>query len=520
MFINTSQWFTLGFTLARVISGIIFIWFGLEIFSDEQMSGYTQWLTDIKFPLPAFMAYLGKVAEFLGGLSLVFGLFTRWFCIPAMFTMFVITFIMGESDIRSSSFMLLLLGLVFLSAGAGPWSLDHYKLNKGKNKNSGTPTRILIFILISLNISYAQNQSDWITKPFNQWPQIALVNDFRFKDGSGYEDTSLSYAATAFLIKQGVDTYAITVKHVLFVAWKKLENKVAISDKIDPWLMYPKNEKNKSFKVGSLINEDPNEKIQDGYENGVLQRDWLVFKTQNIPNGFYPLTIRKSEPAIHEKVYMVGNPYRFDQTLQLKGEIVKKEGDLLLVEFDISEGAYLGGASGSPIIDQHGELVGIFSSAKMDSKTGKKLSIVNSTSYLNKVLNGTKPLNQNLYPVSKIVDSLVHHVSVRSALRELNRLMKDPRAYYTVNLSWPDINAFDSTGDQLMEKGKSKEAIQYYTGLLKLYPDLHFYILSLAKAYQAEGNIKQAKQVLSDALKTANPFTKPQFEKKLQELEK
>jgi len=510
------------FTFARLMTGIILIRVGWEMFSTEAMTGYIQWLTDIKFPFPKPMAYLGKLAELAGGLALVVGLFTRILCVPVIIAMFVITFIMGDGNISGNSFLLLLLALVFIGTGAGPWSLDEKIMEKkGRDRvtNSGFKSLMLVLTVLCHQIK-AQPAETWITKPFAQWPQIALVNEFNFKDGSRPEDTSVSYVGSAFLIRYEEEIFAVTVKHTLFVAWRKLDNKVSLADKLDRWMMYPKNERNNCFKVGPLVNEDPEEKIQDGYQNGVLQRDWLVFKVDALHPGIYPLSIRSTPVVQHEKVYVMGNPYRFDQSLGLRGIVVKQEGNLFLIDLEVPDSVFLGGASGSPIMDRNGQLIGIFSNTRMDPVSGKKSYLINSTNYLLDILRGKKPLNKNLVPVSTIVDSLVVNVSVSRALSELKQLYADPGSYFQVNLSWPDYPALQLTGEKLLDKLQFPEAIRYYKGLLEKYPGNHFFILSLAKAFQLSGEILEAKQVLSEALKHAEPFTKEEYQKMLKEIEK
>ncbi|MBK9931381.1 MAG: DoxX family protein [Saprospiraceae bacterium] len=60
----------IGMTLVRVLTGVILFKFSLEMFSKDTMSGYIQWLGDIHFPFASKMAYVGKIAEMVGGLSL------------------------------------------------------------------------------------------------------------------------------------------------------------------------------------------------------------------------------------------------------------------------------------------------------------------------------------------------------------------------------------------------------------------------------------------------------------------
>lgn len=85
--------------ILRAITGIIIMKYGLEVFNNDHMEGNTAWLKDIHFPLPSFMAYVGKTTELLGGIFLILGLFTRVVSILLVINMSVITFIMGNAKI-------------------------------------------------------------------------------------------------------------------------------------------------------------------------------------------------------------------------------------------------------------------------------------------------------------------------------------------------------------------------------------------------------------------------------------
>ncbi|MBK6478564.1 MAG: DoxX family membrane protein [Saprospiraceae bacterium] len=58
--------------IATKVRGFGVILFKL-MFSKDTMSGYIQWLGDIHFPFASKMAYVGKIAEMVGGLSLILG---------------------------------------------------------------------------------------------------------------------------------------------------------------------------------------------------------------------------------------------------------------------------------------------------------------------------------------------------------------------------------------------------------------------------------------------------------------
>ncbi|HEX6170044.1 MAG TPA: DoxX family protein [Chitinophagaceae bacterium] len=124
-----------GAVILRVVAGLTIFKYGLEIFSEDKMNGYTSWLTDLKFPSPETTAYIGKVCELAGGLLMALGLFTRIAAIPLIITMVVIGFIMGEPEFLAAdgSILLLLIFLHFLLTGPGKLSLDHLLFSKGKN---------------------------------------------------------------------------------------------------------------------------------------------------------------------------------------------------------------------------------------------------------------------------------------------------------------------------------------------------------------------------------------------------
>jgi putative oxidoreductase len=118
---------SVGFAAVRVITGVLMMYHGIEVFDAEKIRGYGQWLTDLSFPAPLLMAYLGKGAEFVGGLLLAAGLFTRLAALVLAVTMLIICFGMGQGRIFTDDqhpFLFVLLTAVFFFTGAGKWSID------------------------------------------------------------------------------------------------------------------------------------------------------------------------------------------------------------------------------------------------------------------------------------------------------------------------------------------------------------------------------------------------------------
>ena len=90
--------------IIRVIVGILVAAYGLETFEAEKMKSNVAWLTDIHFPAPVFMAYLGKIAELAGGILLAAGLFTRLVSIPLIIDMAVVIIFMGNGSLAMRSY--------------------------------------------------------------------------------------------------------------------------------------------------------------------------------------------------------------------------------------------------------------------------------------------------------------------------------------------------------------------------------------------------------------------------------
>ncbi|RDB05361.1 S1 family peptidase [Runella aurantiaca] len=349
---------------------------------------------------------------------------------------------------------------------------------------------IPLFVFISFG-SFAQKKEPWVSKPFEQWPQIALINDVLYKNGDRYEDPTITYVGSGFLLDTGKETLAVTVKHVLWVARNKTSKNITVNDQLKKWKMYPKKNPKDSVVIGQLINEDPTEKLFDGYDNGVLQRDWLVFTTQSVSPKIQPLKMREETAKVGEKVYLTGNPYRFDQTITVAGKIIKREGPHIFVKLDGMEKTFLGGSSGSPLIDANGQLIGIFSNTRKDDKTGENVFIFNSTDYLKRVLSGAKPLNVNRNPISNYLDSLLKTQTVAESLKGFDQLYKSEKVHEQYEITYFNHNNILKIGDEFLSQKRVNDAILFYEYFYKLMPN-HMYITALAKSYIQAGQKQKA----------------------------
>ena len=127
LFSTRPWWRENGLTLLRLIVGFFMIYHGYEVFDVEKMKGYLDWDMFKNSSSGKFMVYAGKAAEFVGGIFLFIGLFTKIAALILIFTMAYIAFFVGNGKIwyeDQHPFLFVLLGLVFIFCGPGNWSVD------------------------------------------------------------------------------------------------------------------------------------------------------------------------------------------------------------------------------------------------------------------------------------------------------------------------------------------------------------------------------------------------------------
>jgi putative oxidoreductase len=126
-FFSTSPlWQKKGLAIIRIILGLLLIFHGKEVFDSEVMKGYTEW-DAFKGPTAKLLVYTGKSSEFIAGISLLLGLFTRLGAILVIGTLLYITFFVGHGKFwyeDQHPFMFVLFGLLFIFTGPGAWSID------------------------------------------------------------------------------------------------------------------------------------------------------------------------------------------------------------------------------------------------------------------------------------------------------------------------------------------------------------------------------------------------------------
>jgi putative oxidoreductase len=112
--------------IIRIIFGAMMIYHGKEIFQPDLMKTYAEWEM-FKGPYGLIKVYVGKTSEFVAGLALFFGLFTRLGALLTACTFIFITFFVGNGRFwyeDQHPFMFALMGAVYFFNGPGAWSLD------------------------------------------------------------------------------------------------------------------------------------------------------------------------------------------------------------------------------------------------------------------------------------------------------------------------------------------------------------------------------------------------------------
>jgi hypothetical protein len=213
---------------------------------------------------------------------------------------------------------------------------------------------------------------DWIGHPMDQWPQVAMINNIE------YEDKHFEVAGCGFLLDWEGEIYAVTAKHVLTYFKSQEMDSVYFQDTLKQWKMYPKDNPEDFVLLEELINEDAGESLA----KVPPERDWLLFRVKERSARIQPLKFRITPVSPGEKIYILGWRYTDNDCTQriYEGEFVKALEGAVLVDAEALADNTMPGLSGGPVIDGHGDLIGI-----MCQKSGK-LQKAASTDYPRSIL--------------------------------------------------------------------------------------------------------------------------------------
>ncbi len=117
-----------GLTLLRIFAGAALA-FSHGIGKMPPSEGFIEGTARIGFPLPAVFAWAAALSEFLGGLFLALGLFTRVSSFFIAVTMLVALLGVHRADPfqkQELAFLYLFIALAFMLKGSGDWSMDSF----------------------------------------------------------------------------------------------------------------------------------------------------------------------------------------------------------------------------------------------------------------------------------------------------------------------------------------------------------------------------------------------------------
>ncbi|MDD2752322.1 MAG: DoxX family protein [Candidatus Omnitrophica bacterium] len=127
--------FDLALLVLRICLGIVFIAHGAQIafgmFSGPGINGFAQMLSGMGFKPAMFWAYLSAYTELLGGLCLVFGIFTRFAAFSILIFMLVAVFKVHwtkgfflQAGGYEYNFVLISICLALILAGPGKFAIS------------------------------------------------------------------------------------------------------------------------------------------------------------------------------------------------------------------------------------------------------------------------------------------------------------------------------------------------------------------------------------------------------------
>ncbi len=117
--------------ILRFFVGLAFCTVFEKLFPREGIWGPQDWfiqdVADMGFPLPLLFAWIAVLTEFVGGILLMLGLFTRPAALMNVIVTFVAAFIYHQGNIVKpglTAFFFMIMCITILLLGAGKYSLD------------------------------------------------------------------------------------------------------------------------------------------------------------------------------------------------------------------------------------------------------------------------------------------------------------------------------------------------------------------------------------------------------------
>jgi hypothetical protein len=178
-----------------------------------------------------------------------------------------------------------------------------------------------------------------------------------------YTDTQHPTAACGFLLDTGDEILAATAKHVLRYFKSETMDSVSFGRTLKDWRMFPKDSPDDVVVIDALVNEDPQEPLEEFPSS----RDWLLFSLRESTPAVQPLRLRSTPLRKGETVYVIGWRYPDEGPQHVhEGRFVRIDKGSVLVFIGALADNTIPGLSGSPVIDAQGYVIGL-----MSTKSGK-----------------------------------------------------------------------------------------------------------------------------------------------------
>lgn len=133
---NLQHW---GLLVLRVVVGLVFFIHGWQKLFQFGFGGTAGFLDGLGIPLPMVLGVVLTLAEFLGGLAMILGLYTRWVAIPLAIDNIVALFVFHLPNgffaaNQGIEFVLTLLAanVAFILIGSGAFSVDAWLLKRSQ----------------------------------------------------------------------------------------------------------------------------------------------------------------------------------------------------------------------------------------------------------------------------------------------------------------------------------------------------------------------------------------------------
>jgi putative oxidoreductase len=139
LFFDQAAFWSDSIAFLRVWCGVIFIRYGLTLFTPASMADFASTLQPLPIPFPGVAAYLCKTTEFIGGILLVIGFLRRPAALLIAIDMTVATFVFHKGLLLRNgmtTFTLLLCCLTIFLLGPDRFSLDRAVASQLEKKRS------------------------------------------------------------------------------------------------------------------------------------------------------------------------------------------------------------------------------------------------------------------------------------------------------------------------------------------------------------------------------------------------